>query len=155
VPPQELAEGADRGSVATLVAKNVAWYCQLDEELFFEWLARIGAVVHLHGHGRELEITLDVARLDDKGLRELIGLFARYDLDMRQLAVLRDDAKRPWFSQRETASWHERVFGGIGSQASGFGLPAETNRSARGAREPRMKAAARALPPRNGSGSSR
>jgi len=69
----------------------------------------------LHGQGRELEITIDVARLDHKGLRELIGLFARYNLDMQQLAVLRDDTERPWFSQREKAFWHGLVFGGVGS----------------------------------------
>ena len=110
MPVQAQAKRADQGSVAKLIANNVAYFCQLDEDCFFEWLARIGCVEHLHGQGRALEITIDTARLDDKGLRELIGLFARYDIDMKQLAQLRDDHKRPWFSQRGTA-FHGRVFG--------------------------------------------
>ena len=88
-----------------LVATSVRYFSQGDEEAFFCWLKRIRCVGEVHGVGRDLLIPLSAAP-DDDDLRELIGLFYRYRVDMTQLAVF---ARSEWASNPK-AFWHRRMF---------------------------------------------
>lgn len=88
-----------------LVATGVRYLSQGDETSFFEWLRRIKCIQNVRGEGGSLLMELGEPPTDDD-LRELIGLFYRYDIDMRQLAEFAD---RDWVRNPD-AFWHERLF---------------------------------------------
>lgn len=88
-----------------LEASGVRFLSEGDERSFFEWLQQIKCVQSVRGEGRSVFITLSKLPADEE-LRELIGLFFRYDIDMRQLARF---AEREWVSNPD-AYWHRRVF---------------------------------------------
>ena len=88
-----------------LVATGVRYLSQGDETSFFEWLGRIECVQNVRGEGRSLFIELGSPPTDED-LRELIGLFYRYDIDMPQLAGFAD---REWVRNPD-AFWHQRLF---------------------------------------------
>lgn len=88
-----------------LVANGVHYLSQGDETSFFGWLQRIDCVRDVRGVGHSLVINLSDLPTDED-LRELIGLFYRYDIDMRQLAGFAD---REWV-RNPNAFWYERLF---------------------------------------------
>lgn len=92
-----------------LVATGVLYHSRLDEDAFFGWLKRISCVSEFKGVGRDLWITLRRAPNDDD-LRELIALFHRYKVDMRQLAAFETPENSTWFRKPGTF-WHRAVFG--------------------------------------------
>jgi hypothetical protein len=88
-----------------LVATAVRYLSAGDETCFFEWLKRISCVADVRGEGLDLLISLRTPPRDDD-LRELIALFFRYDVDMRQLARF----ATPAWATDPSAYWHKRVF---------------------------------------------
>jgi hypothetical protein len=50
------------------------------------------------------------AAVDERGLRELIALFRRYRVGLKQLAVFDRGEFADWF-RSEQAYWHKEVFG--------------------------------------------
>jgi hypothetical protein len=92
-----------------LIATGIRYYSSGDEDAFFEWLRRIGCVGTLWGAGPELVIPL-IRRPSNSDLRELLALFRRYEVDMRQLARFAGGKDRAWFID-PTTTWHRAVFG--------------------------------------------
>lgn len=92
----------------SLVAREVRYYSPGDEQAFFAWLRRMPCVGEPRGVGIDLHIPLR-QRPTDGELRELIGLFFRYKIDMRQLAALATDENRSWFA-RPDSYWRRKVF---------------------------------------------
>jgi hypothetical protein len=68
-----------------LKCHKVTFYSQLDEKLFFAGLKKISAARKIEGKSSDLFLSVP-SRLSDKTLRELIGLFFRFNVDMHQLA---------------------------------------------------------------------
>ena len=91
-----------------LVCHKASYYSLLDEELFFHALKQISAVRKVEGVGSDLLITVH-ARPSHKSLRELLGLFYRYGVDMSQLAQFRTEQNESWFSS-PTTYWAKKVF---------------------------------------------
>jgi hypothetical protein len=91
-----------------LVATGVRYLHARDEAAFFAWLRKMPCVASFDGAGRDLFIQLKRPPTD-ADLRELLGFFHRYAIDMRQLAQFASD-KRTWFSALDTY-WHTQVFG--------------------------------------------
>ena len=86
-------------------------YCSPgDEDSFYRWLSSIAGIVKYGGHGVTLVIDVDSEALTDDGLRELIGLFSRYELDKKQLSQFLSEANAGWFS-RPGQYWYQAVFG--------------------------------------------
>ncbi len=96
-------------SSVDLVASHVHYLSEEDEEAFFRWLETIPCVARVKGIGAELHLTVKLREVTDERLREILALFYRYDVDMKQLAVFRNDVNASWFS-RSTAYWYSRVF---------------------------------------------
>jgi hypothetical protein len=94
-----------------LRARRIEYLSRLDEDIFFEWLGKVACVSGIEGVGDELHITVSVNKVDDACLRELLAIFFRYQISMKQLAAFRDDQKRKWFSNVE-AYWYSKVFVG-------------------------------------------
>ncbi|WP_090228960.1 hypothetical protein [Filomicrobium insigne] len=94
----------------TLKADATRFYSSYDEDAFFGWLKAIGCVVNFYGRGKTLYIDVASGKLTEESLRELLALFRRYDVEMKQLAQFASDANHHWFSE-PTKYWHSDVFG--------------------------------------------
>ena len=93
----------------TLVASGVTYYSQEDETAFFEWLDRLECAEGYRGRLRDLFITLK-RRPTKQDLLDLMALFFRYGVDMRQLARFETKSNRHWLCDPE-AYWHHSIFG--------------------------------------------
>ncbi len=97
-------------NVVELQADSVVFYSRQDEASFFARLQQLPCVVDVAGMGRILHIQVDRQRVDDEALTELLALFRRYQVDMRQLRVFDERRFARWFRRRQS-HWHDAVFG--------------------------------------------
>lgn len=98
-----------------ITIRESMYHCYLDEKHFYEWLESIVGITEVRGDPKGL-----VIKFDDKGLSrddwyDLIGLFARYGIDMRGLKdvlvsefVNAEDLA--WFKDPDNY-WHEKIWG--------------------------------------------
>ena len=93
-----------------LLIKEGYYYSQLDEDAFFHWLTSISGVVRVVGTPKGLEVTLRSKRLSEASLRDLLAIYFRYGLPMRELAVFESESNRHWFRSRDKY-WFTKVFG--------------------------------------------
>jgi len=93
-----------------LKAKATWFFSQLDETAFFEWLKKLPCVSKFEGKGDTLSIRVFESKVDERALRELLALFQRYRIDMKQLGVFDKPDFASWFRNTK-AYWHESVFG--------------------------------------------
>jgi hypothetical protein len=108
-PPASWQAG-DVGQKAMPILKchQLTFNSQLDEEMFFYGLGKISAVKKIEGVGQDVLVSVP-AKISDKALRELLGLFFRYEVDLRQLAPFLTEKNRSWFCGPE-AYWYKKVF---------------------------------------------
>jgi hypothetical protein len=93
-----------------LEATGVRYLSRGDEDAFFAWLNSLPCVMRYEGRLRTLYITVDATALDQEGLRELLALFRRYGVGLRQLAAFDRSEFRDWFRNKQ-AFWHDEIFG--------------------------------------------
>jgi hypothetical protein len=93
-----------------LVCKSVWYYSMFDEELFFLWIKKIQSIVSYEGKKDELFLYCSDKIIDDGDLRELLALFYRYKIDMKQLIIFLNDDNRHWFCENKKSYWYKRVF---------------------------------------------
>lgn len=94
-----------------LICDSVVYYSIQDEEMFFEWAARIPSIAKINGKGTEIYLHVKNNKIPDDDLRELIGLFYRYKVDMEQLAVFLNKDNREWFYEKPRGYWYKKIFG--------------------------------------------
>ena len=94
-----------------LVCKSVKYCSLVDEEYFFAWLDKIPSIEKCNGVGYEFYIYFKSSKIPDDDLRELIALFYRYKVDMKQLQVFLNAYNKEWFFGKPKGYWHRRVFG--------------------------------------------
>jgi hypothetical protein len=63
------------------------------------------------GHGSMTFIKVNSALIDQYNLRDLLALFHRYNIDMKQLIAFDRPEFSSWFHD-ERKYWYEEVFGG-------------------------------------------
>jgi hypothetical protein len=97
----------------TLACKRVHYFSQGDEAVFFDWIGRMSCVTKFEGSGDMLYLRVRGSRISDHNLRELLALFYRYRMNMKQLAQFESPRNRTWFS-RPGMYWLARVWGGEG-----------------------------------------
>lgn len=91
-----------------LVCKEVLFYSDHDEASFFEWINKISAIQSYEGVSDKIQLC--VARgVQDNDLRELIALFYRYTIDMKQLQQFVTDINQSWFTNKQSY-WYSKVF---------------------------------------------
>lgn len=93
-----------------LEATAVRFFSQGDETAFFAWLDKVPFVERYEGRGLTLYIFVKVSEVDEEGLREILALFHRYGVPLRQLAALDREVFADWFHD-ERAYWYEEIFG--------------------------------------------
>lgn len=94
-----------------LTCKRVTYHSLKDEDAFFEWINKIKCVKSFEGARDELYLDLTDSPPTDQDLKEFIGLFYRYKVDMKQLARFLTPENKSWFYDNKKAFWHEKVFG--------------------------------------------
>ena len=85
------------------------YYSPGDERAFYEWIQRISCVKKVDGTGSTLRIHVQRRHISDACLRELLALFHRYDVGMKQLAQFETPSNRHWF-KAPLMYWHTAVF---------------------------------------------
>jgi hypothetical protein len=103
-----------------LICSQVRFYSPADEAGFFAALGAVKAIRKIQGCGDSLVVSVP-ARLSESSLRDLIGIFHRYRIEMGQLGQFRNDTNEGWFYDRE-AFWFRSVFG----RRSGTGAASES-----------------------------
>jgi len=101
---------SDSPAFTELRATGVRFYSQGDEAAFFAWLAKLDCVERYEGRGLSLLISINAAAVDEDGLRELLSLFRRYEVELKQLAVFDRSEFAEWFRDKR-AYWYKEVFG--------------------------------------------
>lgn len=92
----------------TLCCKRVKFYSTGDERAFFEFAKNIKGVRRIYGVGDEIQMSV-ASRLSDASLRDMLGLFHRYKIEMRQLSQYLTPRNSEWFRD-ERGYWYRRVF---------------------------------------------
>jgi len=90
---------------------RIHYFSRGDEQTFFDWLERIPPVEKVYGVGLDLFVRISSTSIPDDDLRELIGIFVRYNLDAPQLRLFLNSKNEHWFGDSEGAFWHEAIFG--------------------------------------------
>ncbi len=93
-----------------LRAQGICFFSQLDEGTFFAWLGKLPCFSNVEGNGDLLFIRVIESKVDEYALRELLALFQRYGIDMKQLDVFDKREFEHWFHKSD-AYWYEPVFG--------------------------------------------
>ncbi len=94
-----------------LLCKGVYYYSSHDEDAFFEWLKKISSITSMSFNLDELYLHFASDVIPDDDFREIIGLFYRYKIDMKQLQVFINNDNREWFCGKPKGYWYKRVFG--------------------------------------------
>ena len=84
------------------------FYSQADEAGFFSALRSVGAAKNIKGIKDTLVASFPT-RISESTLRDLIGIFYRYEIDMTQLKQFRNSANEDWFHDTKSF-WFKRVF---------------------------------------------
>jgi hypothetical protein len=87
----------------------VEFNSSVDEEMFFTWIGKIPCIKSVKGEGKNLYATVNLEKLTQGCLREIIGLCERYQIDMGQLSMLKNSNNSSWFSN-PNAYWYDKIF---------------------------------------------
>ena len=94
-----------------LIGNSISYYSRKDEDAFFEWIKKIDCIEDVGGAGTELYLYIVNIDLHDYDLRELLALFYRYKIEMKQLQIFLNKNNKHWFHDNKKVYWHRRVFG--------------------------------------------
>ena len=81
-----------------LDCSGVRFGSQLDEKHLFQWAAEIACFVRWE----QDTLVVKSRRISEESLRDLLALFWRYNIPMRQLAQFRNSANEAWFAAQIT-----------------------------------------------------
>lgn len=98
-----------KDNITILIADSVWFYSQNDEAAFFGWLEKIDCVTKYDGQGTVLYIHVDSPTVDEVSLRDLLALFYRYKIDMKQLIRFERPEFSEWFRGKDSY-WYASVF---------------------------------------------
>lgn len=79
-----------------LIGKNVTFYSPVDESFFYKWIQNISIIERVEPSAENMLFHLksnDISVLD---LDRLVGLFARYAIDTKQLRIFLNEKNKPW-----------------------------------------------------------
>lgn len=89
-----------------LDCSGITFGSQLDERHLFEWGMQISGTLRWE----QDTLVVKSLNLSPASLTDLLALFFRYQIPMRQLAQFRNASNEGWFAA-PTMYWHTQVFG--------------------------------------------
>jgi len=99
-----------------LICKQVMFYSENDELIFFEWISRIKGIKRWQGVSDEIHLFLPKSTVSATCLKDLTALFFRYKINMRQLQQFVNTKNKQWYMDKNKY-WYEEVFGNPKIQA--------------------------------------
>lgn len=90
------------------ISEPMPFYCEKDEDYFFQWLQSIPAVTSVTGSARGLQLTLEDP-IDKQSLYELAGIMTRYSIARKCLRTLCNASNEAWFKD-SSMYWYKDVF---------------------------------------------
>lgn len=96
--------------MSDFVVRCPKFYSELDEDIFFLGISKIDLITNVVGRGGDLKFSVDREKMTDQSIRDLLGLFFRYNMEMRPLSELRTISNSHWFYENKNSYWHARVF---------------------------------------------
>jgi hypothetical protein len=93
-----------------LICKKIKFYSVFDKDIFFEWVNKIECIDDVEYVGKDLFIEVACLDLHDHDLRDLIALFYRYKIEMKQLQMFLNKKNAEWFKD-PLKYWYKKVFG--------------------------------------------
>ncbi len=79
-----------------ILATDVCYYGRGDEDRFFEGLYKNPAFRSVKGIHRTLHIKIDARRLTWEATNDLVALFYRYGIDLKELSKIAVGRRREW-----------------------------------------------------------
>lgn len=92
-----------------LKASRVRFFSSQDEAAFFSWIEKIPSIKSCEGRGSVIYMYVIRDVINENDLRELLSLFRRYGVDMKQLSIFDDNQFSSWFRDKN-AYWYASVF---------------------------------------------
>jgi hypothetical protein len=89
-----------------LDCSGITFWSQLDEKHLFEWAREIPCVVRWEYD----TLVVRSRRISESDLRDLIALFWRYGVPMKQLGQFKNSVNETWFTA-PIMYWHAAIFG--------------------------------------------
>lgn len=89
--------------------REPGFYCYQDEKHFFDWLESIPGVKGVIGNSRGLSIQLEITELDKDSWADLIGLLARYGVNMKGLSDFVTPENKSWLKNPDQY-WYSMIF---------------------------------------------
>ncbi len=89
-----------------LDCSNIRFGSQLDEKHLFTWASEIAGFLRWE----QDTLVMRSRRISEAALRDLLALFWRYQIPMKQLAQFENERNTSWFCAPHMY-WHRRVFG--------------------------------------------
>ncbi|PHV18062.1 hypothetical protein CSQ90_07085 [Janthinobacterium sp. BJB303] len=89
-----------------LDCSGITFASQLDERHLFEWGMQISGTLRWEQDA----LVMKSSNLSQASLRDLLALFARYQIPMKQLAQFRNARNESWFAAPKMY-WYIQVFG--------------------------------------------
>jgi hypothetical protein len=93
-----------------IVIREPGFYCYRDEEHFFGWLKSIPGIERLSVVQSGLSIVIDDVHMDEDAWADLIGLLARYAIDMGDLRKIVSPRNERWIKNSHRY-WYSMIFG--------------------------------------------
>jgi hypothetical protein len=97
-----------------LSCARITFYSQADELGFFSALKSIKAIRNIKGIKDTLFLSVSI-RPSEESLRNLIGIFYRYKIDMTQLSQFKNSTNQDWFYDPKSF-WFNKVFSKVSIQ---------------------------------------
>ncbi len=82
-----------------------------DEEIFCWCIKQISCIKYFEKISNEFYLFLKGKKISNRDLDNLIGIFYRYKIDMKQLAQFQTEQNKSWFYDNKRAFWYKKVFG--------------------------------------------
>jgi hypothetical protein len=95
-----------------LRAEATRFFSNIDEVCFFGWLKKLPCISMFEGRGDTLYIRVAGPDVDEEALRELLALFHRYGIDMKQLRIFDKEDFAGWLHNKK-AYWYRPMFGSL------------------------------------------
>jgi hypothetical protein len=92
-----------------LIIRESSYYCYPDEKHFYGWLESISAVKKVVGGPKGLSIHIADGGPSRDDWIDILGLFARYGIDMRGLRDLVTPEHEAWLKDPE-AYWYPKMW---------------------------------------------
>ena len=95
--------------MAILFTKTVTFYSEADEFSFFDFIKHIKGISKFEGNVKGMFLYVPKP-VSDANLRNILALFYRYKIDMKQLAQFCNNKNEKWFKNTEKY-WFKKIWG--------------------------------------------